>query len=392
MAAACPAWEISLANVRLTGADVLGPSGMNNEPLSISDGLICADDAGADVDLSGYIVLPGIIDLHGDGFERHLAPRRGAMKQMGEGLIAVEAELAANGITTAVLAQFVSWEGGVRGLEFADQVFQAIRDTAPTLVTDLRAQLRLETHLLDIYKDIPALVQEWGVEYLVFNDHLPHDRLAQGRHPPRMVGQALKAGRNPDAHFKFLMDMHARAPEVPAALDDLTAQLSATGVKMGSHDDATAAARAVWRKRGVRIAEFPETLEAAEAAHDAGDKVVLGSPNVVRGGSHKGNVSAMDIITMGLCDAIASDYHYPSPRRAALMLEKTGVASWAQAWRLVSEGPAAVLGLTDRGMLAPGKRADIVVLDKHTRRVAATLVEGQFSYLSGEIANRFFKG
>jgi alpha-D-ribose 1-methylphosphonate 5-triphosphate diphosphatase len=362
---------------------------MQAVPLSIQDGYISDTAAPRDVDLTGYIVLPGIIDLHGDGFERHLAPRRGAMKQMAEGLIAVEAELAANGITTAVLAQFVSWEGGVRGLEFADQVFQAIRDTAPGLVTDMRAQLRLETHLLDTYKDIPALVKEWDVGYVVFNDHLPHDRLAQGRQPPRMVGQALKAGRNPDAHFKFLMDMHARSPEVPAALDDLCARLLALDVRMGSHDDATQAARAQWHRRQVHVAEFPETLEAAEAARAVGDKVVLGAPNVVRGGSHKGNVSALDLISFGLCDAIASDYHYPSPRRAALMLEQTGVASWAEAWRMVSSDPAEVLGLTDRGTLETGMRADMVILDAATKRVAATLVKGEFSYLAGEIAHRF---
>ncbi|MGA9436230.1 MAG: alpha-D-ribose 1-methylphosphonate 5-triphosphate diphosphatase [Roseobacter sp.] len=378
-----------MANLSFTGAQVLGPDGMQAVPLSICDGHISDTAAHHVVDLTDYIVLPGIIDLHGDGFERHLAPRRGAMKQMAEGLIAVEAELAANGITTAVLAQFVSWEGGVRGLEFADQVFQAIRDTAPGLVTDLRAQLRLETHLLDTYKDIPALVEEWGVGYVVFNDHLPHERLAQGRQPPRMVGQALKAGRNPDAHFKFLMDMHARSPEVPAALDDLCSRLLAQNVRMGSHDDATQAARAQWHDRHVHVAEFPETLEAAEAACAVGDKVVLGAPNVVRGGSHKGNVSAFDLISFGLCDAIASDYHYPSPRRAALMLVETGVASWATAWRMVSSGPAEVLGLTDRGTLAPGMRADMVILDAHTKRVAATLAKGEFSYLSGEIAHRF---
>ena len=102
--------------------------GLSRAPLSIADGQVQETQVGCEVDLSGYVVLPGIIDLHGDGFERHIAPRRGAMKQMNEGILSVEAELAANGITTAVLAQFYSWEGGVRGPEFAGQVFEAIRD------------------------------------------------------------------------------------------------------------------------------------------------------------------------------------------------------------------------------------------------------------------------
>jgi alpha-D-ribose 1-methylphosphonate 5-triphosphate diphosphatase len=377
-----------LANLRLEGAEVLGPEGVHRDGLSIEGGLIAENASGRCVDLSGYLVLPGIVDLHGDGFERHLAPRRGAMKELADGLIATEAELAANGITTAVLAQFVSWEGGLRGLDFADQVFGALRDTAPQVLTDMRPQARFETHMLDLYDRLPHLLAEWRVAYVVFNDHLPHDRLAQGKQPPRMVGQALKAGRSPEAHFEMLCKLHAQGAQVPAALDRLCARLAAAGVVMGSHDDATAGAREGWHARGVHIAEFPETLEAAEAAKARGDKVIVGAPNVVRGGSHKGNVSAIDLIALGLADAIASDYHYPSPRRAALMLEKTGLRSLAEAWHLVSAGPAEVLGLSDRGVLSPGRRADLVILDPLTGRVGATMVRGRFSYLPGAVAER----
>ena len=188
------------------------------------------------------------------------------------------------------------------------------------------------------------------------------------------------------------IDAVRRWEEIPvdvAELDALCRELTALDVRLGSHDDQTAEDRAVWRGRGARIAEFPETLEAAEAARDTGDPVILGSPNVVRGGSHKGNASAVELIAMGLCDALASDYHYPSPRRAALMLERSGLMDLSGAWRLVSDGPAQVLGLTDRGRLETGKRADIVVLDKETQRVAATLSGGRVSYMSGDVAARF---
>lgn len=374
----------------LEGAEVLCPDqGLVRARLSLGDGVIRADAVGRAVDLSGYLVLPGIVDVHGDGFERHLAPRRGAMKQMNEGLVAAEAELAANGISTGVLAQFLSWEGGLRGRAFAEQVFVAIRETRTSVVSDLIAQLRFETHLLEDHDRLVQDMARWQVDYVVFNDHLPHARLAEGRRPARMTGQALKAGRNPEAHLALMQDLHAASDEVPAALDGLCARLVAAGVRMGSHDDRDGETRARWRARGVRIAEFPETLAAAEAARAGGDAIILGAPNVVRGGSHNGNVSAVELIAMGLCDALASDYHYPSPRRAALMLARAGVCDLGQAWALVSEGPARVLGLQDRGTLRPGLRADLVVLEAGTGRVGATLAGGRVSYMAGDVAARF---
>ena len=381
---------MSLLARDLTGAEVLRPGqGLVRDRLSISDGHIVDAPVGRAVDLSGFWLLPGIVDVHGDGFERHLAPRRGAMKQVAEGLVAAEAELAANGITTAVLAQFMSWEGGLRGVAFADRVLSAIRDTRDQFATDLIAQLRFEIHMLDHYADLPARVRDWQVGYLVFNDHLPHQRLAQGKRPAGLTGQALKAGRNPEAHLQFLQDLYARRDEVAAALDAVAPRLLADGVRLGSHDEATAEDRAIWRRRGAAISEFPETLEAAEAACAVGEPVILGAPNVVRGGSHKGNVSATDLIVMGHATALASDYHYPSPRRAVLMLERAGVVPLETAWGLIAEGPARVLGLADRGVLRTGARADLVILDARTKRVAGTLAGGQVSYLSGEAAARF---
>ena len=361
------------------GAEVLGTEGLEERALAIAGGVI-AERATRQVDLRGFTILPGIVDPHGDAFERHVAPRRGAMKDVGAGLLAAEAEMAANGITTAVLAQFVSWEGGLRGEAFADRVFTALQGIET--VTDIIPQARFEIHLLDLYEDLPDRLETWAVPYVVFNDHLPHDRLAAGRKPPRLAGQALKAGRSPETHLALMQEMHARRGEVPAALDKLCAELRMRGVLMGSHDDQTVEDRETWRARGVDIAEFPETVEAAEAP----GRVILGAPNVVRGGSHKGKVSALDLIFMGAADALASDYHYPSPRRAALFLAET--LGLAAAWRLVSEGPARVLGLEDRGRLERGLRADMVILDAD-RRVAATIAGGQVSYMSGAIVEQF---
>lgn len=374
---------------RFTGGTVLTPDGLAAGDLHVSGGLIAETGGAHAVDLSGWTLLPGIVDAHGDGFERHVAARRGALTEMENGLVALEAELAANGITTATLAQFYSWEGGMRGPDFAERLVAACAAVAPVLATDLRLQLRLETHLIGDFPAALALIDRAGIAQVVFNDHLPHERLAAGRTPPRLTGQALKSGRNPEAHLALMQSLHARGAEVPAALTALAGDLSARGVTMGSHDDRTAEARAWYRGLGVRIAEFPETREAALAARAGGDGIVLGAPNVVRGASHAGKVSARDLIAEGLCDALASDYHYPAPRHAALLLAREGVCDLETAWRLVSAGPARLLGLTDRGHLGAGARADLVILDPETGRVGATLAAGRITYLTTPLAERF---
>lgn len=375
--------------LRLTGAEVLLPDGLSAAPVCLAEGRIVADGPTREVDLSGYMVLPGIVDAHGDGFERHLAPRRGAMKDLDQGLIAAEAELAANGITTATLAQFYSWEGGMRGPEFATRVFDGLAKIRGEVETDLRVQLRFETPMLEDYAAVEQVIADRQIGYVVFNDHLPHEALEKGKRPPRLTGQALRIGRNPEKHLEMMQAMHARQAEVGPAVDGLSASLAARGVLMGSHDDRTADERRVWRARGVGIAEFPETMDAAEEARAGGDAIIMGAPNVVRGGSHNGNVSAIEMVMMGLVDALASDYHYPSLRRAAFLLADSGVSDIAGAWGLISSGPARVLGLGDRGELTPGKRADLVVLNAATRRVAATISGGRVSYMSGEVAARF---
>ena len=376
-------------DLTLQGARVMRPGGWDSGALSLAGGVIGEGPVGRRVDLSGYDLLPGIVDLHGDGFERHMAPRRGALRERDAGMVACAAELAACGITTAVLAQFWSWEGGMRGPEFAQEVFASVAEVRPRVPVDLRLQMRLETHYLEALPEAEAALKRWGIAYVVFNDHLPHARLAAGRQPRRLVGQALKSGRSPEAHLALMQRLHAAEDEVPAALDAVCARLAAQGVRMGSHDDRSTEARAEWRGRGARVSEFPETLTVAETARAGGDAVVMGAPNVVRGASHEGNVSALELIAAGLCDALASDYHYPAPARAAWRCVELGLLDEAAAWALVSEGPARVLGLTDRGRLLPGLRADVVVMDRATRRIAAVIAGGQVAFMSGVVAERF---
>ncbi|MEM9394321.1 MAG: alpha-D-ribose 1-methylphosphonate 5-triphosphate diphosphatase [Pseudomonadota bacterium] len=381
----------AMPDLVFSDVDVLVAGEKPPEDIAMHAGLLCRPGDGLRrVNCQGYAVLPGLIDAHGDGFERHLAPRRGAVRDLGEGLRAVDAELAANGITTAVLAQFWSWEGGMRGPDFARDLAAAFSEAAPELVTRMILQLRLEICTDEGLAAAEEFITQAGIRYVVFNDHLPHEALSQNKKPPRLTGQALKAGRAPDAHLKMLQRLHAMEPAVRANLPALCARLRAIGVRMGSHDDATPTGRRWYRDAGARIAEFPETAETAHAARDGGDGIILGAPNLVRGGSHKGNLSAAEMVEAGLCDALASDYHYPSLRLAAFRLIQDGY-SQEEAWDLVSSGPARLLGLKDRGHLRPGACADLVVIARHTRRVEATFVGGRVSYAGGGFAERLME-
>lgn len=369
------------AALTLAGGRVVGPGDPGR--VAIAGGRIVAAGGGRVVDCSGFLLLPGIVDLHGDGFERHLAPRRGALRGLGHGVRAVAAELAANGITTAWLAQSWSWQGGMRGPDFARALCAALAEHDG--VPDMRVQLRLDIACHDDFDAVRALVGRYGIDYLALNDHLPHDALDRGRRPPRLDGQALRAGRSPADHLALMRRLHDAMPRAREALPGLLAAL--TGTRLASHDDATPEARAAHRALGATVAEFPVTRETARAARDAGDAIVLGAPNVLRGGSHDRGVSAREMIGEGACDALASDYHYPSLPHAAFALEDAGMPL-ADAWALVSAGPARVMGLHDRGILAPGKRADLVIVEEGTRRILGTLAAGRFAHLADPLAAR----
>ncbi len=208
------------------------------------------------------------------------------------------------------------------------------------------------------------------------------------RHSPAALASwALRAGYNVPDFVALADDLAARSAEVPASVGRLAQAFRAMGVRSGSHDDTDAATRHRFAAIGADICEFPTTLAAAQGARDLGNPVLMGAPNVARGGSQSGNISAIDLIRAGLCDALVSDYHYPA-LAAAFRLVDDGVMELAQAWGMISTTPARIMGLTDRGTLAPGQRADIVIVNRATRRIEGTIAGGRTAYLSGAVAAR----
>lgn len=166
----------------------------------------------------------------------------------------------------------------MRSPEFACAFLKHLDQFAPKVSSTLLPQLRFETHMLDHYTKFAALCARYAVPYVVFNDHL-HQALAKDKRPARLMGQALKSGRSPEARLDLLKDVHKKSDQVEAALS--------AGVLLGSHDDKSAEDRHGWAAKGAALCEFPETKEAAQAAVAKGNLVIMGAPNVVRGGSHK---------------------------------------------------------------------------------------------------------
>ncbi|WP_380057363.1 alpha-D-ribose 1-methylphosphonate 5-triphosphate diphosphatase [Falsihalocynthiibacter sp. SS001] len=382
---------ISLPSLRLIGADVLADSKLQSRSITISDGRIATGPAHA-IDLSGCYILPGIVDLHGDAFERQIAPRPSAIFPLQGAIHAVETEAAANGITTAWMAQSWSWEGGLRGPNFTEAFLAALAVAQPALLVDLRVQLRIETHTVDTFERLRAVIQAYGIDYAIFNNHLPEARAMAKTNPEKILAWAGKANRTPEEHMAIVTGASAQQERVPRYLCQLANDFDRLGVTYGSHDDPDAATRDYYNSIGARVCEFPTGTSAAHVAKVNGNPILMGAPNVVRGGSQSGNIAATHLIEDGLCDILVSDYHYPSLAQAAFTLADAGLCDLATAWGMISTAPAAAMNLDDRGTIEQGKRADLVIIDKKTRRIGATLCNGRVAYLSGEIGTRFVTG
>jgi len=382
-----------MSDLAITGGAVLLPgAGLQPVALALAEGHIAAIDragSGRRFDAAGLWVLPGLVDLHGDGFERQVQPRPGVAFPLPLAIEDTEAQLLANGITTAYLGVTLSWEPGLRGAA----TWQALLDAlaAHRGGCDLRVHLRWEAYNLDALATAEAAITAGAVHLLAFNDHTPAilQRLAD---PAAAAKYSERALLRPEAFRALATQVAERAAEVPAGQARLAAAARAAGIPLASHDDASLAERDRFRALGARICEFPMQEAVGQAARAAGDAVVMGSPNVLRGRSHLGWASAARLAEAGVCSVLTSDYFYPALWRAALVLAGRGVLDLERAWGLVSAAPAAAAGLTDRGTIAPGQRADLVILAPpgadRAARLVATITAGRIAWVGNEGAAR----
>jgi alpha-D-ribose 1-methylphosphonate 5-triphosphate diphosphatase len=375
--------------MRVAGGRVLLPDGEQTTDLLLADGRIAAigtaEHRGPTFDARGLLVLPGIVDIHGDAFERQLQPRPGVDFPPHIALADTEAQLLANGITTAFHGITLSWEPGLRSPDAWVALVAALRARAWTC--DMRVHLRWEAYNLDALDTALADIAAGHVHLVAFNDHTP-SILKKIADPVAGAKYSDRAGMDLEAFRTLAQQVGARADAIPAAQARIAAAARNAGIPLASHDDATVPTRAAFRELGARICEFPMAEEVGEAARDAGDWVVMGSPNVVRGRSHIGWASAARLAEAGICNVLSSDYYYPAMLRAALILSGRGVLDFGQAWSLVSANPARAAGLSDRGVISLGKRADLVVLDTDAPRVVATIAAGRVAFLAGPGAVR----
>ncbi|WP_316225636.1 alpha-D-ribose 1-methylphosphonate 5-triphosphate diphosphatase [Bradyrhizobium sp. SZCCHNS3052] len=340
--------------------------------------------SGLELDAEGLTVLPGIVDIHGDAFERQMMPRAGVDFPTDVALIDSDRQAISNGITTVFHATTWSWEPGLRSADNARRLLESIEALRPRLAADTRFHLRHETFNLDDEEEIGRWLADRRVDLFAFNDHM--DSTVASLDKPHKRQRMVDRAGLPGAEFDQLVARIAsRADAVPASIARLAEIARKAGVRMLSHDDDSPAMRKAFRSQGVTIAEFPVNEETAREAAQGGDAIVFGAPNVVRGGSHTGWTKASDMIAKGLCSVLASDYYYPAPLLAAYRLAADGVLPLARAWDLISGGPARAAGLADRGMLAERRRADIILVDDRVPlrpHVVAVIASGRLVYLT----------
>jgi alpha-D-ribose 1-methylphosphonate 5-triphosphate diphosphatase len=320
--------------------------------------------AAATVDLDGDILIPGLVELHTDNMEKHFAPRPGVAWPSLSAVMVHDAQVAAAGITTVFDSLAL---GDVRGdtdrMRNRDRMVDAICYVVQRRMTRVEHRLHLRCEI--VADDAVDAVDRWIdlplVGLLSINDHTPGQR--QFLDPDKLkLYYTKKHGMSDQEFYSFTGEVMALHEKNAAQhRREIVARAQARALPMASHDDATREHVEEAVRDGMTIAEFPTTREAAQASREAGLSILVGAPNLVLGGSHSGNIAAMDLVRARQADILSSDYVPSSLIEGVFKLAACDAGiTLAQAVRLAALNPARAVGMSDRGEIAPGRRADLV--------------------------------
>ena len=315
------------------------------------------------IDLEGDYLMPGFIEVHTDNFERHLMPRPKVQWAEMPALLAHDAEIAAAGITTVFDALGV---GDADHESLRGTAWDAVLQTLDACTTEnvLRAD-----HHLHVRCELPAhntidLFQPFHgherLSLISLMDHTPGQRQWENLEHARIYYTGKKGWSQEKFEHQVAHAERLQAQYAEPHRDYFVDYCREHGIALASHDDTTVAHVEQAHAEGASMSEFPTTLAAAQAARERGLLTVMGGPNVVRGGSHSGNVAAADLARHGLLDILSSDYVPGSLLSAVLRLVADEILSLPEAVAIVSRNPARATGLHDRGAIEPGLRADLV--------------------------------
>jgi len=355
------------AETVLTNARIVLPDEIVEGSLLLRDGLIAAVEPGAartGEDMGGDYIIPGLVELHTDHLEGHYAPRPKVRWNPIAAVLAHDAQVATAGITTVLDALRVGMDedadlksDDVRKL--ADAIEDSVRQDR--LRADHFIHLRCEVSAPDCLEAFANFETDDRVKLASLMDHAPGQR--QFVDEARFRAYYRGKHRLSEAEIDALIE-RARAGQATFAdafRRDVGPHCRTRPLPLASHDDATIAHIDEAVSLGCTIAEFPTTMAAAQAARESGLGTIMGSPNLVRGGSHAGNVATAELAEAGVLDVLSSDYMPVSLLMAALQLPRDVPAiDLAAAVRTVTKTPAEAIGLSDRGEIAAGKRADII--------------------------------
>lgn len=359
--------DLVIRNARMVAAGevVHGSLLVRDGRIAALDGESCAPCSNGCLDLEGDFLLPGLIELHTDYLETQLQPRPGVIWPSPlAAVLAHDTQLVGAGITT-VLDSICCGDlhkGRSRSAMLGMSI-KAVRNAVAKGVLRAEHYLHLRCEVCDpeAADMFEPLAGEDNLRLVSLMDHTPGQRqftcLDKFRQYYKSKSQAWSDAEFEDLRQGLLAQQERHSAGNRRRILELCRE---RGLPVASHDDTTAEHIVEAMLDGVSISEFPTTLEAAKAANLAGITVVMGAPNIVRGGSHSGNVSALDLAGKGLLDCLSSDYVPASLLHAAFTLHQQAGLDLPEAVATVTARPAEVLGLEDRGRIEQGRRADLV--------------------------------